>query len=101
MEIDLLNVRLQVVGVTPKPELGLRGDGSADPRDAYRKHRPVWSQLEAGYVETPVYDGAKLGTGAAMRGPAIIELPTTTIVVPDQYDVEVDEADSFVLRLNE
>jgi N-methylhydantoinase A len=36
----------------------------------------------AGVLATPRYDGAQLPPGHAVGGPAILELPTTTIVVP-------------------
>jgi N-methylhydantoinase A len=32
-------------------------------------------------VETPIYDGAALGTGAVVEGPALIEEPFTVVVL--------------------
>ena len=40
------------------------------------------SQRGEGGVETPVYDGTALKPGEVLTGPAIVDLPTTGIVVP-------------------
>jgi N-methylhydantoinase A/oxoprolinase/acetone carboxylase beta subunit len=42
-------------------------------------------------TQTSVYDLSKLEAGNVIEGPAIIEAPTTTLVVPDDMEVEVDE----------
>ena len=36
----------------------------------------------AGYEDTPIYDYAALRAGHRITGPAVIEVPTTTVVVP-------------------
>jgi Hydantoinase/oxoprolinase C-terminal domain len=36
-------------------------------------------------IDTPVYDGSKLGAGATIKGPAIIEEVTTTIVIEPRW----------------
>lgn len=40
--------------------------------------------------ETPRYRGATLGPGDAIAGPAVIDQPTTTIVVPPEWGARVD-----------
>jgi N-methylhydantoinase A len=49
-------------------------------------------------VETPVYDGSKLLTGNVIHGPAIIEEPTTTVVIPEGYVTRVDDYKNYVLH---
>ena len=41
--------------------------------------------------EVAVYDLSALRAGNRVLGPAIIEAPTTTMVVPEDADVSVDE----------
>jgi N-methylhydantoinase A len=48
-------------------------------------------------VTTSVCDGTALGAGARLAGPAVIELATTAIVVPESFAVVVDALGSFVL----
>ena len=54
-----------------------------------------------GSLATPVYDGRALGAGAALSGPAIVELANTTIVVLDGFELLVDRFGSFVLYAGE
>ncbi len=73
-------VRLKATGTTPKPDhLGESGTVS-DASQAVRGERAAY--FEGGFVDTPIYDGAALGTGAVVEGPALIEEPFTVVVVP-------------------
>ena len=44
-----------------------------------------------------VYRGDFMDGGCRLEGPAIVELPQTTVVVPSVFAVRLDEAGSFVL----
>jgi len=100
MPIDILNVRLSVVGRTPKPTLRL-SDGIAEQGDPRIGTRSMWSSLQRSMVDAGVYDGRRMGPGATLAGPAVVELGTTSIVVPDEFDLVVDDAGSFVSILRE
>ena len=41
-------------------------------------------------MDTTVYDYERLGVGARVAGPAIVEAPLTTIVIPPGYHGAVD-----------
>ena len=59
-------------------------------RDAYfagKKHR------------TPIYRGDTLPSGAHIQGPAIIEEPTTTIVVPPRTSARVSPSGNYILTV--
>ena len=49
-------------------------------------------------LETPIYLGQNLRPGAAIEGPAIIEEPTTTIVVNPGTRARLSGADNFILE---
>jgi N-methylhydantoinase A len=49
-------------------------------------------------VETPIYLGKDLHPGATIEGPAIIEEPTTTIVVNPGMRARLSGADNFILE---
>ena len=72
-------VRLVAHGTTPKPD-HLGEAGSLDADAARIASRPV--HFGTGFVETAVFDGTRLGVGAAVEGPALIEEPFTVVVVP-------------------
>jgi len=48
-------------------------------------------------VETPVHDGTVLGAGETLTGPAVVDLPTTGIVVPPGARLERDQGGDFIL----
>jgi N-methylhydantoinase A len=89
----LRGVRLVARGRTPKPgRLAETGD-LADAADARRDSRPVW--FGDGFVETPVYDGARLGPGAQVRGPALIEEPFTVVVLAPGNVARLDDHGNY------
>lgn len=49
--------------------------------------------------ETRIYDGQSLAVGHAVDGPAVIELPHTTLVVPPDYRAVIDEFGDCVIAL--
>jgi N-methylhydantoinase A len=53
-----------------------------------------------GWVETPVFTGETLLPGAEVEGPAVIEEPTTTIVVPPRSVATATSAESYAVRLD-
>jgi N-methylhydantoinase A len=94
--LELVNVRATAMGLTPKPPLPEMAPGVAS--EALRGHRPVWIAEERGFVRAPVYDGEGLGSGARLGGPAIVELPTTTVVLGPGWRCETDRHGSFLLE---
>jgi N-methylhydantoinase A/oxoprolinase/acetone carboxylase beta subunit len=50
-------------------------------------------------VPTPIYDGAVFAPGMALTGPAVVELPDTTLVLRDAERATVDAAGSVVIDL--
>lgn len=95
MEIHAL--RVDAVGQVAKASL-IRMDSdssSADAEAAPKGFRPAY--FDGGFVETAVHDHDRLGPGATVLGPAIIEAALTTIVVPPSYRAEVDGYRNLVI----
>lgn len=90
--MHLLTFRVRGVGRLPvAPGLPpIASAPNADPAAALLTHRPVCLDLKRDYVDTPVYDYARLRAGHRLVGPAIIQVPTTTVVVPDGMQATVD-----------
>jgi N-methylhydantoinase A len=100
MPIEVLAARVTTTGATAKPGLR-RLAAAASPADAELGTRPVWSATEQRLVETPVLDGLALAPGAAVAGPAVVELANTTIVVPHGFHLAVDAFGAFVVSAGE
>ena len=54
---------------------------------------------ENGGAETPVYWRPDLTAGATFKGPAIVEQPDSTTVVPPGFTAEVDGWLNIIIRL--
>ena len=66
--------------------------------DAIVSRRDVWFR-GSGFVETPIFDRAKLGPGHEFAGPAIVEQTDTTTVVPPDARAEVDTFGNLLIKL--
>jgi len=88
--VELVN--FHVAGLLPvaKPALPTIDGAGADLSRALRGHRRV-DFAEQGIHESPVYLREKLPADARLAGPAIVEEPATTIVVPPGDSARVDE----------
>jgi len=94
--LELVNVRAVALGLTPAspPAEIARGNASA----AHRGRRRAWVADAEAFADTDVFDGEALGAGARLAGPAIVELPTTTVVVAPGFGLEVDRHGSFMIE---
>ena len=98
--IQAITYRVRGTGVLPfsprMPELA-PADGS-DPADARLGSRPVNLGDGAGFVDTAVYDYAGLRAGHVLDGPAVIEVSTTTVVVPAGRTGTVDRLGNLSIK---
>ena len=61
--------------------------------------REVFWPRERKAIETAILDGASLAPGHEVEGPAVVELPHTTIAIPPEYKAVVDELGDCVIEL--
>jgi N-methylhydantoinase A len=95
--VELVTARVRAIGRIPRPTIAAH-DAVGDAADAQVEPREVYWP-GAGWQTTTVYRGERLPPGAALDGPAVVEMPDTTIVVhPDQRG-RMDELGNFVLTL--
>jgi N-methylhydantoinase A len=98
--IQAITFRVRGVGVLPfSPALPeVAAASSPDPAEAQLGTRQVCLDASHGYVDTPVYDYRKLRAGHRLTGPAIVEVPTTTVVVPGGTIATVDHLGSLAIE---
>lgn len=98
--IQAITFRVRGVGVLPfspaMPNIA-RAAGS-DPGEARVESRRVCLDGAIGFAETPVYDYSKLRAGHVLDGPAIVEVPTTTVVLPADRRGTVDSLGNLIIR---
>jgi N-methylhydantoinase A len=93
----LRGVRVIARGTTPKPDHLAESGALADASKGQRGTRPAfWGD---GFVDTPVYDGARLGEGATVAGPALIEEPYTVVVLPPDTTATLDGLGNYVVSV--
>jgi len=95
--VELINVRVQAIGITEKPALAAQERVAADPSSALKEKRSAYIPGDRSFRTIPVYDGHQLTHGQHLTGPAIIEEITTAIFVGESFNCLVDKFGSFVL----
>ena len=94
LEVVNLRVRCLARGARPElPRLRVARTATPSPDGARRAYSPG----EMSFRDFAVYRGEILDGGCRLQGPAIVELPQTTLVVPSMFGLRVDEVGSFVL----
>ena len=95
--IEVVNVESTIVGRIERPERMKqpRGGGANAAKTGTRK--VVFSD-DGKRVDTPIYDGSKLGAGDEIKGPAVIEEETTTIVVDPGWSMKLTDSAVYELK---
>ncbi|MET0453127.1 MAG: hydantoinase/oxoprolinase family protein [Mycobacterium sp.] len=100
--IQAITYRVRATGVLPfsaaLPEI--KSADSTDPGGARVRSRPICLDGTVGYVDTDVYDYRGLLSGHVLTGPAVIELPTTTVVVPAGTTGTIDRLGNLAITPN-
>ena len=89
--VELINLRLTIVGRTPKPQLPLVAAADGPPRASGTRLVHL-----GGGVEAAVYRRGDLRAGHVFEGPAIVEQYDTTSWVPAGYRVRVDRYGNLI-----
>jgi N-methylhydantoinase A len=93
--LELINLRVTARGRTEKPKqekFRRRGAGS---NHAHIGRRKAW--FDGRFRDVAVYDGLRLEAGNAVPGPAIVVQPTTTIIVPPDFDLMCDDYMNYLM----
>jgi N-methylhydantoinase A len=91
---EIVNLRAWSRGIMPKPDF-VHAVPPATPSEAKKRTRVAYFQ--GALLETTIYDALHLGAGTRVNGPAILEQPTTTIVVPPGFQIVVSREGTFLL----
>jgi N-methylhydantoinase A len=94
VEIIAWGARVEI----PRPELV---DSNANDSQTPETHRTDEMVFDGKKYSAPRYRGGTLGPGDVISGPAVVDLPTTTIVIPPTWNAQLDENSNFYLNLKE
>ena len=91
-----------LVATLPQPagalDLGWRAPEGVMPKP---RTRLTWQPEAGGFVDTPIYDRQQLPAGATIKGPAIIEDPESTLVVPGGMLATVTERGHILIDIGQ
>jgi N-methylhydantoinase A/acetophenone carboxylase len=88
--VYLDNFVLKCTVSTPKPVLPEHPLSDPDASAAQAGSRRAWWPQQKDWVDTPIYAAELLEPGHALDGPAIVEAPLTTVVVPPGFRYAID-----------
>ncbi len=88
--VELVTVAVTVIGAGPDVRLPEQAPGTREAAEARKPDRPVYFPETRGYVRCAIYDRARLPVGATIEGPAIVEEPESTTVLPPGARAEID-----------
>lgn len=97
--IEVVNVRVRVIGRTEPIPWPRRKLGVADSRGAIALRRRVYFAGKP--YDVPIYRREKLQPGNRFNGPAIISEYSATNVVPPGWSARVDEFENLILSQSE
>lgn len=93
--LEFVNYRSKAIIEVMKPEVRRLLVQEQSPEAAQTGSRDCWFNGDP--RKSRIYDGDKLQPGNTLEGPAVVELPATTIVVPPEFACRVDEFANFVV----
>jgi N-methylhydantoinase A len=98
--IEVLRQKVKAIGLLPRVALAeLQTSAERTTERAIKGRRRVyWWEMEE-FADTPIYDADRLGRDAEVNGPAILELPHTTVPVRPQQSAAIDRFGNLVLNL--
>lgn len=97
--LQVITYRVFGTGRLPfKPDLPSMPDAGAPGEPPVKERRRAMLDARTGWQDVPAYDYRVLTRGSTLSGPAIVEAPTTTVVVPPGTSAVVDSLGNLVIR---
>jgi N-methylhydantoinase A len=96
--VELVNLRVIAKGNIPKPNLA-EVNGKTTLAQALKGRRPVWFR-NAGFIDSTIYERDRLPIGLNFDGPAIIEQPDTTTVMPPGTHCKPDKYGNLIITVD-
>ncbi|XDZ51950.1 hydantoinase/oxoprolinase family protein [Neisseriaceae bacterium CLB008] len=95
--VELVNVEVTVRGAVTKPDMPTIAPAAMPLAAAQSGRRNMIMAADYAWVDTPIYAGHELGAGHCVVGPALIEEPTTTLVVKAGWQADLHASGTYLL----
>jgi N-methylhydantoinase A len=98
--IEVISISIDAIGVSAKPKLKTYPVEEENSSAALKSHREVFFPGKFHkFMDTRIYDYDKLNPGNLVEGPAIVETPITTIVIPPEKSGKMDKYRNIEITL--
>lgn len=98
--IELVNLHLTIYGKDEAVQFKELDFSHIDTSTCIKATRKLYVK-EAGWVEVNVYNQQKLVPGYVIAGPAIVESPSSTVVINEKQSIEIDKYGNLVVEMEE
>jgi N-methylhydantoinase A len=99
VEIEVSDLHIQAIGKIETVELGKLSVAKGGSGRALKGRRKVYFSEGEYFIDTAIYERRDLSPGDVIEGPAIIEQPDSTTVMPPEARCSVDEYGNLLIRL--
>jgi N-methylhydantoinase A len=96
--VEIVNIHLVAWGLIRKPDMKKISPANTTPSpEALKYSRKVFFE-KTEWIDTPIYLRYALLPGNRIKGPAIIDQYDTTIIIPPEWDMQVDGFSNLCLK---
>ena len=95
--IELVNIRVKAIGLSPHPVPLSRSKGSKNPINALIGYRDIMTSTRT--YSIPCYQHELLEPGNMINGPALVVRSDTTIVIKSKDIIRVDSLNNLLIRV--
>jgi len=94
--VQFIDLMVRGIGKVERVRLREWKESERDAQKGLKGTREVYFK-EEGFIDTPIYDRSQLEPENFVRGPAVVEEPTSTTVVLKTFNLTVDKQKNLVL----
>ncbi len=94
-EIEVVNIRVRVIGKTRKPSLG--NVANTSPIKQKAEPRKIKCYFRGKWLEADIYNRNRVQAGSRIKGPALIVEDTSTTFLPPEYICNVDDYENLII----
>ncbi len=96
--IDIVSFEVEAIGPIAKPKMKKHAWAGENSSGAIKTTRDVYFRKKGGFVKTNIYQMDKLQPGNIIEGPAVIEVPTTTVVILPEQLAKMDQYLNIIIE---